>query len=61
VALRELASTLAETGELAEARSVAAQAVRVAYGSPQAGERAASDALVAALGESVSAPESVGR
>ncbi len=61
VALRELASTLAETGELAEARSVAAEAVRVAYGSPQVGERAASDALVAALGESVSTGEPVGR
>jgi class 3 adenylate cyclase/tetratricopeptide (TPR) repeat protein len=61
VALRELASTLAETGCLAEARSVAAEAVQVAYGSPQVGERAASDALVAALGESVSTGEPVGR
>ncbi len=54
VALRELASTLAETGDLAEARSVAAEAVRAAYDSPQAGERAASDALAASLGEAVS-------
>ena len=51
VALRELASTLAEAGELAEARSTAAEAVRVAYGSPQLSERAESDALVASLGE----------
>jgi tetratricopeptide (TPR) repeat protein len=50
VALRELASTLAGTGDVAEARSTAAEAVRVAYGSPQVGERAPSDALVVALG-----------
>ena len=61
VALRELASTLAEAGEPAEARSVAAEAVQVAYGSPQVGERAASDDLLAALDESVSTAESVGR
>jgi tetratricopeptide (TPR) repeat protein len=51
LALRELASTLAETGALDEARSVAGDAVRVAYGSPQVGERAASDALLVSLGE----------
>ena len=51
VALRELASTLAEAGELTEARSTAAEAVRVAYGSPQLGERASSNALVVSLGE----------
>jgi len=60
VSLRELASTLAVTGELAEARSVAAEAVQVAYGSPQVGERAASDELLASLGETVSTGESVG-
>ena len=48
------------TGELAEARSVAAEAVQVAYGSPQVGERAASDELLASLGETVSTGESVG-
>jgi hypothetical protein len=59
VALRELAGTLAATGEVAEARSVAAEAVRVAYGSPQVSERAASDALAADLGEAVSTAEAV--
>jgi hypothetical protein len=51
VALRELASTLVESGGRDEACAVAAEAVRVAYGSQQAGERATSDALVASLGE----------
>jgi class 3 adenylate cyclase/tetratricopeptide (TPR) repeat protein len=49
VALRELATTLAATGCVAEAREVAAQAVTVAYATPQASERAASDRLVAQL------------
>jgi class 3 adenylate cyclase/tetratricopeptide (TPR) repeat protein len=49
VALRELATTLAEAGCLAEAREVAGQAVAVAYGTPQASERAACDELVARL------------
>jgi hypothetical protein len=51
VALRELASTLAASGARAEAEKVAAEAVRVAYGSPQVSERAASDALVWSLQE----------
>ncbi len=51
VALRELASTLVESGGRDEAYAVAAEAVRVAYGSQQAGERASSDALVASVGE----------
>jgi tetratricopeptide (TPR) repeat protein len=46
VALRELATTLAATGCLAEAREVAVQAVTAAYATPQASERAASDRLV---------------
>jgi tetratricopeptide (TPR) repeat protein len=46
VALRELATTLAATGCVAQAREVAAQAVATAYGTQQAGERAASDRLV---------------
>ncbi len=49
IALRELATTLAEAGCAAEAREVADQAVSVAYGTPQASERAACDALVARL------------
>jgi class 3 adenylate cyclase/tetratricopeptide (TPR) repeat protein len=49
VALRELATTLAEAGCAGEAREVAGQAVSVAYGTPQASERAACDALVARL------------
>jgi tetratricopeptide (TPR) repeat protein len=61
VALRELAGALAGAGELAEARAVAAEAVRVAYDSPQVGERAASEALAAELDEAVSAGEPVGR
>ncbi len=51
IALRELASTLAEAGELAEARSVAAEAVQAAYATPQTAERAATDGLAATLGE----------
>ena len=51
VALRELASTLAASGARAEAETVAAEAVRVAYGSPQVSERAASDALLWSLQE----------
>jgi tetratricopeptide (TPR) repeat protein len=49
VALRELASTLAALGESEEARAVAEEAVRAAYSSPQVGERAESDTLLAAL------------
>ena len=49
VALRELATTLALTGCRDEAREVAAQAATVAYGTPQASERAASDLLVEEL------------
>jgi class 3 adenylate cyclase/tetratricopeptide (TPR) repeat protein len=49
VALRELASTLAANRARDEAGSVAAEAVRVAYSSPQVCERAASDALVESL------------
>jgi hypothetical protein len=51
VALRELASTLAASGARTEAETVAVEAVRVAYCSPQVGERAASDALVESLQE----------
>ena len=51
VALRELASTLADAGELVVARSVVTEAVQVAYGSPQVAERAATDTLAATLGE----------
>lgn len=54
IALRELASTLAAVGECDEAESVAAEAVRTAYGSPQLAERAASDALVESLREPAS-------
>jgi len=61
VALRELASTLAATGECGEAMAVAAQAVRVAYGSPQVSERAASDALVESLRETASTESLGGR
>lgn len=50
VALRELARSLAATGQLADARLVAAEAVAAAYGTQQVGERAASDALRAELG-----------
>lgn len=50
IALRELANSLAATGQVADARVVAAEAVAAAYGSQQVGERAASDALCAALG-----------
>jgi ATP/maltotriose-dependent transcriptional regulator MalT len=46
IALRELATTLAATGCLAEAREIAQQAVEAAYATSQAGERAASDHLV---------------
>jgi class 3 adenylate cyclase/tetratricopeptide (TPR) repeat protein len=49
VALRELACTLAVVGESEEARAVAQAAVRAAYSSPQVGERATSDTLLAAL------------
>jgi class 3 adenylate cyclase/tetratricopeptide (TPR) repeat protein len=49
VGLRELASSLAATGGCQEATVAAAEAVRVAYGSPQLSERAASDALVGSL------------
>jgi class 3 adenylate cyclase/tetratricopeptide (TPR) repeat protein len=51
VALRELASTLVESGARDDACAAAAEAVRVAYGSQQASERATSDALVTSLGE----------
>jgi hypothetical protein len=44
-----LARALAATGEVSEARAVAAQAVRAAYGTQQASERPATDALAAAL------------
>jgi class 3 adenylate cyclase/tetratricopeptide (TPR) repeat protein len=50
VALRELACCLAATGAAGEARSVAAEAVLIAYGSQQASERATSDLLLASLG-----------
>jgi tetratricopeptide (TPR) repeat protein len=48
-AIRVLARALAATGEVSEARAVAAQAVRAAYGTQQASERPATDALAAAL------------
>ncbi len=51
IALRELATTLAAAGELAEAREVAGQAVATAYATQQLGERAASDELAASLTE----------
>jgi class 3 adenylate cyclase/tetratricopeptide (TPR) repeat protein len=57
IALRELASTLAALGQCDEAGAVAAEAVQVAYGSPQVAERAASDALVESLREPVSTEE----
>jgi class 3 adenylate cyclase/tetratricopeptide (TPR) repeat protein len=49
VALRELATTLAATGDCEEARAAATEAVSAAYSSSQTGERAASEALLAML------------
>ncbi len=48
-ATRVLARALAAIGEMREARAVAAQAVRAAYGTQQASERPATDAVAAAL------------
>jgi hypothetical protein len=50
VAGRVLAAALAATGERAEALTVAASAVRDAYGTQQISERVAADATLAAVG-----------
>ena len=49
LASRTLAETLAAVGEYAEAGTVAAEAVRLAYSTQQASERAGAEALCARL------------
>jgi class 3 adenylate cyclase/tetratricopeptide (TPR) repeat protein len=57
-ALRELATCLAVVGEAVEARRVAAEAVRAAYGTQQVSERAAADELLRSLVSPAAAPGS---
>ncbi len=60
IALRELASCLAATGQPGPARESAAAAVAAAYATAQLGERAASDALLASLGGASGASAAAG-
>ncbi len=64
IALREVARSLAATGEYDQARRAASEAVAAAYSSSQTGERAASEELLASLtpdgaGQSPGGPDGV--